>query len=344
MKTKKIGLALIGLMCAGTLAACSAKSEEVISMKGDTITADDIYQNIKTDSTVQQKITNLLLNKVADKAYGDKVDSKEVDKAFETTKKQYGDNFESALKQSGLTVDSYKESLKTNAAFEKMLEAHIEIKDADLKEIWATYHPEVETQLISVADKKEADSLLEKANKGDDFGKLAKEKSTLASAKDNGTVKFDSSDSTIPDEVKKAAYELKDGAISKVLEVSSYDSNYQETKAYYIVKMVKNQEKGNDMKPFKKQLTKLATDAKKSDSAFQVEVIGKEFKKANVKVKDEDISGILSQFMPEEKTSSTNSSGKETKSSKEKETKSSDSKEKKTDSSEKETKSTDSSK
>ncbi|MGX7030745.1 peptidylprolyl isomerase [Vagococcus zengguangii] len=321
MKSKKFKLAIIGFICATTLAACSSeKNEDVITMKGDTITAVDVYNEVKTDSTVQSKITNMILHKVAMNAYGDKVDSKEVDKMFKETKDQYGDSFASALSQQGLTEESYKEALTANAAFEKMLEAHIKVKDADLKEVWANFHPEVETQIIAMTDEKEAKKVLEEAKKKDaDFAKLAKENSTLESAADKGTTKFDSTDTTVPDEVKIAAYKLKDGTVSDLIKVTSYDANYQEVTNYYIVKMVKNQEKGNDMTPFKDQLTNIVKDNKKNDSEFQVDVISKEFKKANVKVKDEDISSVISQFIQEDEKStesSTKDSAKTTESSK----------------------------
>ncbi|MGX6961548.1 peptidylprolyl isomerase [Vagococcus xieshaowenii] len=315
MKTKKFKLAIIGFICATTLAACSSeKNEDVITMKGDTITAVDVYNEVKSDSTVQSKITNMILHKVAVNAYGDKVDSKEVDKTFNETKEQYGDSFASALSQQGLTEESYKDALTSNAAFEKMLEAHIKVKDADLKKAWADFHPEVETQLIAMNDEKEAKKVLEAAKKKDaDFGKLAKDNSTLESAADKGTTKFDSTDTAVPTEVKDAAYKLKNGAVSDLIKVSSYDANYQETTSYYIVKMVKTQDKGNDMKPFKEKLTEIITENKKNDSEFQVDVISKEFKKANVKVKDEDISSVISQFIQEESTdTSTKSSDKAT--------------------------------
>ena len=273
---------------------------DIITMKDNAITAVDIYNEVKTDSTVQSKITNMILNQVAINAYGDEVDTKEVDKLFKETKEQYGDSFTSALAQSGQTEKTYKESLKGKAAFDKMLEAHIKIKDADLKEGWASFHPEVETQIIAMDNEKEAKKVLESANKKDaDFGQLAKKNSTLDSSAEKGTTKFDSADTSIPEEVKTAAYKLKDGKISDLIKVSSYDADYQEVTSYYIVKMVKNQEKGNDMAPFKEELTEIVTENKKNDSEFQVEIISEEFAKANVQVKDDSISSVVSQFIPE---------------------------------------------
>ena len=59
----------------------------------------------------------------------------------------------------GMTEDSYKDSIKDGLAFQEMLKAHIKITDKDLKEIWATYHPDVDVQLISVNEEDKAKDL-----------------------------------------------------------------------------------------------------------------------------------------------------------------------------------------
>ena len=88
------------------------------------------------------------------------------------------------------------------------------------------------------------------ADKGDDFSKLAKDKSTDTTTKeDGGKVKFDSTTTTVPTEVKEAAFKLKDGQVSDVI-TSTNTSTY--ATEYYVVKMVKNQNKGNDMDKYKK--------------------------------------------------------------------------------------------
>lgn len=62
-------------------------------------------------------------------------------------------------------------------------------------------------------------------------------------------MKFDSTTTTVPAEVKEAAFKLKDGQVSDVI-TSTNASTY--TTEYYVVKMVKNQNKGNDMDKYKK--------------------------------------------------------------------------------------------
>ncbi|MGX6979998.1 peptidylprolyl isomerase [Vagococcus elongatus] len=303
---KKIKLAIIGLVSAATLTACSSGTD-VVTMKGSTITVDDIFQQVKTDDAVKQSITQMIINEVAVNAYGDKVEQKAIDKQFNETKKQYGDAFASVLESNGMTEKTYKENIKNYLAYEQMLKSHVDLSDADLKEVWADFHPEVEVQLIAISDEEEAKKVHESAKNGDDFAKLAEENSNDASASEKGKVTFDSTSTTVPTEVKEAAFQMKDGDISDVIKSTTYDQSYQEINTFYIVKMVKQQDKGNDMKPFKKQLKEIATNNKLADQQFQFDVLSKEFKKANVKIKDEDLTSIVAQFMPEE-TESTDSS------------------------------------
>ena len=94
---------------------------------------------------------------------------------------------------------------------------------------------------------------------------------------------------------------MKDGEVSDVITAMD-SSTYQSS--YYIVKMEKNSSKGNDMDKYKKELKQIAEDTKMADQTFSSEVISKELKKANVKIKDDSFENILSDFL------TTNSSNK----------------------------------
>ena len=158
--------------------------------------------------------------------------------------------------------------------------------------------------------------MIEEAKKdGADFAKIAKEKS-IATSNKGKDVKFDSTSSDVPTEVKSAAFALKDGEISAEPIAVTDASTYQTS--YYVVKMVKNQAKGNDMDKYKKTLKKIATDNKLNDSTFVTKTIGEELKKANVKIKDKTFADVLSTYIDATKTSSsskTKSSKSETKES-----------------------------
>ncbi|AWX46954.1 peptidylprolyl isomerase [Enterococcus faecium] len=301
MKKKFLALAIV--LGAGLLSGCTNAGEKTaVSYKGGTISEQEVMDSLKkmqgADSTVQQ----LIVYQVFEDKYGDDVSTKEVDSQYDQTKKQLGDSFDSQLKTAGYTEETFKDSIKQSLAFQEGLKKHIKLTDEDLKTAWKTFHPEVEAQIIQVASENDAKDVKKAADKGDDFSKLAKDKSTDTTTKENGgKVKFDSTTTTVPTEVKEAAFKLKDGQVSDVI-TSTNTSTY--ATEYYVVKMVKNQNKGNDMDKYKKELKEIATDTKLSDSTFQNKVIGEVLKDANVKIKDKDFENVLSTFTSDSSTAS----------------------------------------
>ena len=260
---KKRFLALAIVLGTGLLSGCTNAGEKTaVSYKGGTISEQEVMDSLKkmqgADSAVQQLIVY--------QVYGDDVSTKEIDSQYDQTKKQLGDSFDSQLKSAGYTEQTFKDSIKQSLAFQEGLKKHIKLTDEDLKTAWESFHPEVEAQIIQVASEDDAKDVKKAADKGDDFSKLAKDKSTDTTTKeDGGKVKFDSTTTTVPAEVKEAAFKLKDGQVSDVI-TSTNASTYNTE--YYVVKMVKNQNKGNDMDKYKKELKEIATDTKLSDSTI----------------------------------------------------------------------------
>ncbi|WP_430610320.1 peptidylprolyl isomerase [Enterococcus sp. DIV0876] len=295
---KKLILAAVSAMSLFALAACGSSSEEIATMKGGKITVQDFYDEAKTDSTNQSLIRQLIVLKVFDEKYGDKVTDDMIDEQFNSTAEQYGgsDTFESALESAGYTTKSYREQIKQQLSLQEGLKANMDITDEDMKTAWDSFHPEVEAQIIKVASEDDANDVLDEVKKDDaDFGEIAKDKSTdTATAEDGGTIKFDSTSTTVPTEVKTAAFALKDGEISDVISATD-TSTY--TTSYYVVKMVKTQDKGNDMDKYKDELTEIAQNTLLNDSTFVASTIGTELQAANVKMKDSDLADLLSDYI-----------------------------------------------
>lgn len=326
MKKKKIILAATSALAILTLAACSGggdTNKDIVTMKGGTITVADFYEKAKSESVNQQLLQQMVIYDVFNSKYNDKVSDKEVDAEYNKTKETYGDSFETQLESAGYTEESFKEFLRNKLVFKAGIESHVKLTDEDLKKTWETFHPEVEAQIIKVASEDEAKEVKKSADDGKDFEELAKEKSTDTTKDDGGNIKFDSETQTVPSEVKEAAFKLKDGEISDVITATNPSTYATE---YYVVKMVKNQDKGNDMDKFKDQLEEIATQAKVNDREFQTKVIGEELKEANVKIKDDAFQNILTPFTSATtSTSSTEDSATESSETKSSETKSTDS-------------------
>lgn len=300
---KKRFLALAIVLGTGLLSGCTNAGEKTaVSYKGGTISEQEVMDSLKKMQGADSAVQQLIVYQVFEDKYGDDVSTKEIDSQYDQTKKQLGDSFDSQLKSAGYTEQTFKDSIKQNLAFQEGLKKHIKLTDEDLKTAWESFHPEVEAQIIQVASEDDAKDVKKAADKGDDFSKLAKDKSTDTTTKeDGGKVKFDSTTTTVPAEVKEAAFKLKDGQVSDVI-TSTNASTY--TTEYYVVKMVKNQNKGNDMDKYKKELKEIATDTKLSDSTFQNKVIGEVLKDANVKIKDKDFENVLSTFTSDSSTAS----------------------------------------
>ncbi|HFC9332894.1 TPA: peptidylprolyl isomerase, partial [Enterococcus faecium] len=292
---KKRFLALAIVLGTGLLSGCTNAGEKTaVSYKGGTISEQEVMDSLKKMQGADSAVQQLIVYQVFEDKYGDDVSTKEIDSQYDQTKKQLGDSFDSQLKSAGYTEQTFKDSIKQSLAFQEGLKKHIKLTDEDLKTAWESFHPEVEAQIIQVASEDDAKDVKKAADKGDDFSKLAKDKSTDTTTKeDGGKVKFDSTTTTVPAEVKEAAFKLKDGQVSDVI-TSTNASTY--TTEYYVVKMMKNQNKGNDMDKYKKELKEIATDTKLSDSTFQNKVIGEVLKDANVKIKDKDFENVLSTF------------------------------------------------
>lgn len=292
---KKIILVAASALSVLALAGCSstgADNTTIATMKGSTIKATDFYQAAKTDSSSKQVVFDMIISKVFNEKYGDLVTDKDVKKDIE---KRFGDDFEDQLKAAGLTREAVEQNIKDQLVFQAGLKSHVKLTKADLKSAWESFHPEVKAKMIMVYTEEDAKSIEKKlAKKEADFGKIAAENSVHASKSEDGDVTFDSASTDIPDTVKQAAFALKDGETSEIIPVANQSTGIT---AYYIVKMVKNQDKGNDMDKYKEEIEEIATNAKLNDSNFTTKVIGEELIEANVKIKDETFATILTNFI-----------------------------------------------
>lgn len=298
MKTRsKLAAGFLTLMSVATLVACSGKTSNgtnVVTMKGDTITVSDFYDQVKTSKAAQQSMLTLILSRVFDTQYGDKVSDKKVSEAYNKTAKGYGNSFSSALSQAGLTPEGYKQQIRTTMLVEYAVKeaAKKELTEANYKEAYKNYTPETSVQVIKLDAEDKAKSVLKdvKAD-GADFAKIAKEKTTATDKKVE--YKFDSAGTTLPKEVMSAAFKLDKNGVSDV--VSTVDSTTYKT-SYYIIKVTDKTEKKSDWKSYKNRLKEVILKDKTSDRAFQNKVISKALEKANVKIKDKAFAGILSQY------------------------------------------------
>nr|WP_228063968.1 peptidylprolyl isomerase [Streptococcus acidominimus] len=310
MKTKKILAGAVTLFAAVTLAACAnGSTKDIVTMKGNTINVSEFYERVKTNQQAQQVLLSMVIEDVFEAQYGKEVSSKDVDETYDKIAKQHGEAFTSALASAGFTQETYKQQIRANKLVEFAVKeaAEKELTDEKYKELYEAYTPEVTAQIIKLTDEAKANEILAQAQaEGADFAQLAKDNSTDTETKENGgTVKFDSTSTTVPAEVKTAIFALNNDQVGASVVKSINLSNYQVS--YYVVKLNTKSEKAADWKEYKDTLKDGFIKSKQSDTAFVRNVISEVFKKANVKVKDEAFQTILSQYITTGDTSSSSS-------------------------------------
>lgn len=307
MKFKKLGLVMTTVFAGAalvTLSGCSSSdsaSKDIITMKGDTIRVSDLYKEAKQfpSQPTNTLLENLTFDKIFTKDFGKEVTDKDVSKKVKSIKDQYGSQFSSALQQQGLTEASFTPYMRTQMLEQAAIDHEIketQYTDANLKKAWESYHPDVTAYVVSETSKDAATKALDAAKK-DDAGKASFEKTNAESK-----VTFNSTSTSVPTEVQTAAFKLKNGEFSDVIESTSSSTG---ATSYYIVEMVKTSEKGTDMNKYKKELQNVIKTEKEQDTTFVSGVIAKYLKKNNVTVKESAFASLFSQFT---QTSSSSSS------------------------------------
>ncbi|MCH5430707.1 peptidyl-prolyl cis-trans isomerase [Lactococcus lactis] len=298
MKFKKLGLVMTTVFAGAalvTLSGCSSSdsaSKDIITMKGDTIRVSDLYKEAKQfpSQPTNTLLQNLTFDKIFTKDFGKEVTDKDVSKKVKSIKDQYGSQFSSALQQQGLTEASFTPYMRTQMLEQAAIDHEIketQYTDANLKKAWESYHPDVTAYVVSETSKDAATKALDAAKK-DDAGKASFEKTNAESK-----VTFNSTSTSVPTEVQTAAFKLKNGEFSDVIESTSSSTG---ATSYYIVEMVKTSEKGTDMNKYKKELQNVIKTEKEQDTTFVSGVIAKYLKKNNVTVKESAFASLFSQF------------------------------------------------
>ena len=286
MTTVFVGAALV------TLSGCSSSKladKDVITMKGDTIRISDIYNEAKVfpSQPTNTLIQNITFDKIFTKEFGKKVTDKDVSAKIKEMKDQYGQQFASALQQQGLTEASFTPYMRLQMLEQKAIDdaiAKTQYTDENLKEAWATYHPDVTA--IVVSEKTEAD-----ATKAID----SNEKDAAKFDKDNEASKqtFNSTSTAIPAEVQTAAFALKNGEMSKAIKSTDAQTG---SESYYVVKMIKTSDKGADMNKYKNELKNVIKVQKEADTTYVSSVIAGFLKEYNVTVKETSFANVFAQF------------------------------------------------
>lgn len=284
---KKWVLGVAGVLMTLSLAACS---KTVATTSGGKITESAYYDSMKKTSSGKQILQQMILDKVLEKQYGDKVSDKKVTKQYNTYKSQYGSSFSSVLSQNGMTKSSLKKQIRSSLLLREAVKANTKITNTQLEKQWKSYEPKTTVAHILVAKKATAQEVIKKLQSGGDFTKLAKEYSTDSATKNKGgkLTAFDNTDTSLDSTFKKAAFALKQGEYTKDPVKTSY--------GYHVIKSIKKPAKGK-MSDHTAELKTQIIDNKMNSSSSLQSVVSKVLKKGNVSIKDKDLKDILSSYL-----------------------------------------------
>ena len=284
-------LALSVAVAAGLigLTACNSDKEAVVESKAGDISKEEFY-NVMKDRYGDQVLQEMIYEKVLSDKYT--VTDKEVKAKVKELKDQMGENFDTALQSSGYSSEAdLKKALKIGMLQEKAAIADINVKEAEVKEAYKNYKPDLKARHILVKDKKTAEEVEAKLDKDGDFAALAKEYSTdTGTAANGGDLGWFSTGEMVP-EFEEAAAKLKKDEISKPVK-----SKF----GYHVIQLLDKKEKESyeDMKKDLEYKLKVA----QIDQTKVQGILDSEVKKADVKVKDKDLKdSITSETATEEK-------------------------------------------
>ena len=304
---------LIASLCAMLLVTgCGQKAklkdgkEVVAEIEGKTITAEDLYDELRS-----QGGTTVLINMIDEFIANKEIETDESAKEYaqnqlDTLKAQYeqsGQDFTAALTSAGYKNENeFKELLILDYKKNKVVENYISdnLTDEEIQEYYdndvfgemTVKHilitpettddmSEEDTEKAENEAKKKAEEVIEKLNNGEKFDDLVKEYSDDEGSKDNNGLVENFTKDGVVSEFWDASIELKDGEYSKEPVKSEY--------GYHVIYRVSQKEKAKlkDVKDDIKE--KLVEEKLNSDAELATKTWIEIRKKYKLDIKDDDI-------------------------------------------------------
>jgi len=227
-------VALVIVLTRGT--AAGGMNEAVGEVGGEKVTKAELYDELvkqiggeaQAGQVLDQYMWRKLIEYEAEKA-GVEVTDADYAAALEDIKTQNGitsdEQLEQALAYSGITLEAYKEqAIRPQLLLRGIFEKNLAPTENDLKAYYEANKekfgtPEqVKASHILLGSKEEAEAVLRQLKQGADFAKLAQEKSLDSGSKDNGGDLGFFGKGVMNEPFEKAAFALKKGEMSGVVE------------------------------------------------------------------------------------------------------------------------------
>ena len=298
-------VAALMLTGCGKIATLKNGEEVVAKMDGKSITAEDLYSELKKQGgavTLTNMIDAFVVNKEIEtdddaKSYADSQLS-----SYKKSYQSYGQDFDAALTNAGYAgEDEFKDELILEYKKKIVTENYVkdELTDSEIQKYYDdNIFGDIEARHILISPntkddmsddekeeaekkaKKEAENIIKKLNDGEDFAELAKKYSDDEGTASNGgklTVTYGS----VVDEFWDAASKLKDGEYSKEPVKSEY--------GYHIIYRIKQKAKPELKEVRDDVISKLVDEKINDDSTLQTKALVALRKKYNLEISDDEL-------------------------------------------------------
>lgn len=270
----------------------TSKDQTLISSKAGDVKVEDVMKEIGKDQIASNSF-KVLLSKILKDKYGEKVNNDDIEKQIDSEIKKYGgkDQFESLLKQQGLTMEKYKEQRKMMEYQKALLNEKVDISDKEIKDntkkashiLIKVKQDKNDKEGLSDEDaKKKIEDIKKQLDKNPkDFDKIAKDESMDSSKDKNGSLGYVVKGQMVKP-FEKALFKLKDDEISDVVKTdygyhiirADKPTDFDKEKSKLKEKFIQNklQEKPEILTDaYKKLLDEYKVDYKDSDIKKAVE-------------------------------------------------------------------------
>lgn len=295
----------------------------VVQVDGKTITANDLYEELKKQSG-QSVAINLIDDYILNKEYETTSEMEEsAESTIETYKNTYGDSYEQFLEYNGISDDNeLKELLIKNSKLTSATEDYIKdnltekemkeyyenniVGDISAKHILISYEEDEDLSDEENEAKKEeakakAEEVIEKLKNGEDFSALAKEYSDDEGTKENGGDLGYFNTGDMVEAFETAAY---------ALDVNEYTTEPVETEyGYHIIMKTGQKDKPSYKKSKDTIKEKLVEEKKEEDSTISVKAMIALREEYNIKIKDKTIKSDYNSYIKEATTTTTTTTG-----------------------------------
>jgi foldase protein PrsA len=219
-----VATAIVGISFTGCSGSGGSSGGDIATVNDQHITKATFDNRLESSPTAKQVLTQLVQQALIDQYAQDQkitIPQSDIDKKEADIKSKYPPGqFDTILKQQGLTDADVQTILRQQLVIEKAVAPMVHVTDADVAAYFAKNHAsldkpaQVRARHILVADEKTAEMIEGKLKAGGNFADLAKQYSTDPSTKDKGgELGFFGPGQMVP-AFQAAAFALPVGAIS----------------------------------------------------------------------------------------------------------------------------------